>query len=335
MRWLKLQTRSERGATAVMVAIVMVPVIACLGIALDVGALYAERAQLQNGADAAALAIGQDCAEDDACPADPTAMAGEYASKNANDSAANALISAFGTTATGSRTVAVESRTRVAATGAAVMEHPFAAIVGATASSVHAHATVEWGAPIESAVLLPIAISYCEFRPALDGTVQLIRYDQELTCASRDGHPIPGGFGWLERAAGCTALVDTTDLTVPSEPGNSYPNSSACDSLLMTLAGKTILVPIFDGALNNAGVNDTSGPADRYHIYGFAAFKILGWKFSGSSTLPKTSLVPGGPSCTGNCRGIIGSFVNWVPPDDALSDLGGPNLGAYNVRLTQ
>ena len=54
---------------------------------IDVGALYAERRQLQNGADAAALAVAEDCAEGDCL--DEMATAKTYADSNAKDDAAN------------------------------------------------------------------------------------------------------------------------------------------------------------------------------------------------------------------------------------------------------
>ena len=74
MRRIAERLRSERGATAVLVGILLVPLVGCLAIALDVGALYVERGQLQNGADAAALAVAQECAEDGKCDA-PAALA--------------------------------------------------------------------------------------------------------------------------------------------------------------------------------------------------------------------------------------------------------------------
>ena len=51
----------ERGATAVVFALLLVPVLGFAAIAVDVGSLYAERARLQVAADAAALAVAQDC----------------------------------------------------------------------------------------------------------------------------------------------------------------------------------------------------------------------------------------------------------------------------------
>ena len=54
--------KDERGAVAVMVALLMVPLIAFAAIAIDVAAMWSERQQLQTAADAGALAIAQDCA---------------------------------------------------------------------------------------------------------------------------------------------------------------------------------------------------------------------------------------------------------------------------------
>ncbi|HAM26197.1 MAG TPA: hypothetical protein DCP11_05670 [Microbacteriaceae bacterium] len=314
--------REERGASAVLVAILMVPLLGFLAIALDVGALYAERAQLQNGADAAALAIAQGCS-DGVCD-DPAAQAAAFSNANANDGAANVLTPTFPT----SNSVTVTSSTRVAGTNAPAISHPFAKFIGIDSTTVHARATAEWGSPKASATMLPIAISYCEFRPALDGTLQLIRYDQDLTCASRDGHPIPGGFGWLTRLPGeCGSYVNLDNATVASEPGNSYPGT--CDATMSQIEGQTVLIPIFDGA------STKSGPATWYHIYAFAAFKLTGWRLSGGNKLPEVNIDPAAPPCNGNCRGIQGYFDHWVSVDAAGAELGGPDLGASIVRLTK
>ena len=42
-------TGDERGAASVIVAIVLVVLMGCAALAVDVGAMYAEKAQLQNG----------------------------------------------------------------------------------------------------------------------------------------------------------------------------------------------------------------------------------------------------------------------------------------------
>ena len=51
----------ERGATGVLVAVMMLVLIGAGAMAVDVGQIYAERAQLQNAADAGAMAAAQQC----------------------------------------------------------------------------------------------------------------------------------------------------------------------------------------------------------------------------------------------------------------------------------
>src|SRR5687768_9278597 len=53
----------EHGASAVLLALLLVPILGFTAIAVDVGALYAEQARLQVAADSAALAVAADCAK--------------------------------------------------------------------------------------------------------------------------------------------------------------------------------------------------------------------------------------------------------------------------------
>jgi len=52
----------DRGAVGIFTAIVVIVLFGFMGLAVDVGAMYDERRQLANGADAAVLAIAEDCA---------------------------------------------------------------------------------------------------------------------------------------------------------------------------------------------------------------------------------------------------------------------------------
>ena len=52
---------AERGAAGVLVAVMMLVLIGAGALAVDVGQIYSERAQLQNGADAGALGVAQAC----------------------------------------------------------------------------------------------------------------------------------------------------------------------------------------------------------------------------------------------------------------------------------
>jgi hypothetical protein len=75
-------------------------------------------------------------------------------------------------------------------------------------------------------------------------------------------------------------------------------------------------------------------------LISFAAFKVAGWKFSGTdNTLPDSfrntnAYVSNNLACTGNCRGIIGSFVKYVSLADGYSLGPVDAFGATIVRLT-
>jgi hypothetical protein len=80
----------ERGAVAVLIAILLGSgvLLTCGALVVDVGGGYAERAQLQNGADSAALAAAYACAVGaiTCTPStDPSSTAGWFADANAND----------------------------------------------------------------------------------------------------------------------------------------------------------------------------------------------------------------------------------------------------------
>ena len=70
----------DRGTTAVLVGVSFLVLVGIAAFVLDIGNLFWERRSLQNGADAAALAVAQDCAGGDC--GDPQVTAAEYASAN-------------------------------------------------------------------------------------------------------------------------------------------------------------------------------------------------------------------------------------------------------------
>nr|WP_289009401.1 pilus assembly protein TadG-related protein [uncultured Thermomonospora sp.] len=87
--------RGDGGAIVVGFALLMssLVVVGMLALVVDVGQLYVEREELQNGADAAALAAARSCAQDEIC--DPLAfeeVAQSAAEQNASDGAALAIL---------------------------------------------------------------------------------------------------------------------------------------------------------------------------------------------------------------------------------------------------
>ena len=115
----------ERGAAAVVLSLLMVPMLGFAAIAVDVGALYAERARLQIAADAAAFAVAQDCARG-AC-GDMRGTAQDLVDANMGD-------------ATAAPPVLASDPVRVTVTGSTPTEHWFAPVIGHEATQVTATA---------------------------------------------------------------------------------------------------------------------------------------------------------------------------------------------------
>ena len=83
MRRLTEHRQNDRGATAIVISICMVVLMLFAAWVIDGSALYQERRELQNGADAAALAIARDCVEG-AC-GDVYGTADTFVDANAGD----------------------------------------------------------------------------------------------------------------------------------------------------------------------------------------------------------------------------------------------------------
>lgn len=350
MRWLKpasprtkysppaFESR-ERGAASVMVAVLLVALLGCAALAVDVGAMYSEKAQLQNGADFSALAVAEDCANGDC--GDFMATGDGLANGNANDSSSGIA----GITFPNSNTVRVETNAREAGSGDDHFSLFFARVMGIDTAEINAVAEASWGPP-NAGSTLPWTVSECVFRKQLSAsqlseldstgdftgdpnpTHILLRYDENAPvvpgCAAENGYR-PGGFGWLEISDGCSTDIDL-DSTVDGQPGNHFPTEHECDAILATIMEQPALIPLFDS-------NSGNGNNTVYSLIGFAAFQVTGYKFGGPSV---THDDPAAPSCTGNCRGLQGFFARFVSLGEySLSPGGGPNFGGTVVALTE
>lgn len=353
MRWLgqrshyeagaiSTKQESQRGAASVLVAVLMVALLGFAAIAVDVGAMYAEKAQIQSGADATALAIAGDCAKGLDCPTAMTATANRLADANANDSSTGV----FSVTQPNANTVRVETNAREAVSGNEHFSLFFARVLGFDTAVITAAAEASWGSPSE-ATTLPWTVSMCVFEKYLSpsqldelhstGTFTgdpiptriLFRYDQNAPavpgCKAQNGYA-PGGFGWLDTDTGCSTDINVADSEVGSNPGNDLPN--VCKDMPATIKDSPILIPIFTTAEKN-------GQKTRYSLAGFLAFQVTGFKFGGGPQL--TDLDPSAPDCTGgNCRGIQGYFTRFVSLEEGLSATGGqPNYGGTVVALSE
>jgi Flp pilus assembly protein TadG len=325
----------EQGAASVIVAMVLVVLLGFAALAVDVGAMYAEKAQLQNGADSAALAVAEQCANG-SC-GDFTDTGDQFADSNANDGASGATV-----TFPDSTTVRVVTKARAAGTTTDGFGLFFARVMGIDSTQIGATAEASWGA-VSGATTLPWTVSDCVFKANLSpsqladfnstGTFSgdplpnhlTLRYDENAPaypgCAAQNGYA-PGGFGWLDAGTDCSATIDVNTSIVGSKPGIALPN--VCSSMPSTIKGTTVLIPVFSSAVPLNNGNNT-----KYTIVGFLAFEVTGYKFSGSVQ----DLDPLAPACTGNCRAIQGYFSRFVSLAEGLKTSNVPNYGGSEVFL--
>jgi hypothetical protein len=320
-----VKTRRDRGAVSAIAAVLFGSglVLGLGALVLDVGVIYAERGQLQNGADAAALKVGQVCARTPADCNDLEDVAVGYAGSNANDGAAavavcgtapalpgcaepeeGAAVLCVGDRPTTGNYAEVLTTTELPG-GSTLLPPVFAQSVldGYRGTTVGACARVAWGAPSRTRGLA-MTVDHCAWEPvtALPSTSMAIPLG--------DGtDPAACGFRWLtDRGDDCRATMSV---------GNAYPTTSAarpegCLGALTALRDgeEAAAVPILDQDGN---------------VRGFTAFVVSGWQLS-------DSVQPGpGPACTTtNC--VQGHFVRAVVSGGGA--IGGPDLGARTIALT-
>jgi Flp pilus assembly protein TadG len=307
----------ERGAVSVVVALLLVALLGFGAIAVDVGMLYAERTQLRNGADAAAVAIAQKCAKNASDPdcSTTSTLARGLANGNANDGLSNIKSTALDKA---NRTVTVTVGAQEAGKAPNMVSLFLARALGLNSTEVNAPSTVRWGSPVKGTVVFPITVSICQVRGQTD-VMQLLRLHgtgANPGCFyGPSGAAVEGGFGGLKQDPGqCGAVIDIAKSTAGGDTGNNAPPN--CEATLNGWAadmnaGKDVIVllPIFN-AVTGTGTNAVFG------LTTFAAFKIAGWKV-GNTGLPYTFRnrspdVPAAFECKEPCRGIIGTFVKHV-----------------------
>lgn len=326
-RLTKLKSDHERGAAGVMVAVLMLVLIGAGAIAVDVGQIYVERAQLQNGADAGAVAVLDACHETGCAQFEAEAIAQELADANANDGSSVV----FEVDMTVDNEVTVRTKTRDGTNGAGFLQQMFSSALDAPPATVGAHATAALTPP-GSGSGFPLAISedcYNLSEAVATAEVQKISYKPGGTCTGPSGAEIPGGWGWLDQSAPCEATTEVGSNELGSDPGNNPP--AGCAGVLLEwktaiLADRevTVAFPIFDDATNQ-------GQNGSFNIIGYATFKIWGWKFGNNHEYEfrNKATDPGmneALACDtpANKRCIIGQFIKY----ESVGSFTGPP-GAY------
>ncbi|HJV97909.1 MAG TPA: pilus assembly protein TadG-related protein, partial [Arthrobacter sp.] len=311
---------------------------------VDVGVIYSERSQLQNGADAAAIATAQKCARDASSEFCSTAssLAASLANQNAQDGLSKVHNINLDKTA---RTVTVQTSAKETGGVDNSVSLFFAGILGVPTKEVAAQASATWGSPKAGRTAFPLAFSICQVKDNIGGALQLLQEHGKNANADCNygpsGAAVQGGFGWLTQDTGaCGGTIDLAVSEGGSDPGNNAPGN--CSAVLNKwaaniTAGKDVIVllPVFNKVTG-------TGAGAIYGLVSFAAFKVTGWKFSGNSGLPyefrsEKSTATGvtlATECKGECRGIIGSFVKYVSLADGYSLGPVDAFGATIVRLT-
>lgn len=324
----------DRGAVAVWVAILMVPLLAAAALAIDVGAAHADRQRLQHGADAAALAIAQQCAAEGCGDADATAQ--ELA--DANGPQGGPVTATVLELDEGLAWVEVETTSS--------RDFWFAPVIGVSDTSLSARGAASWNQIPTAGSHLPLAISWCEVAHWAGLTAEdMIWEDGELVgldipseatdvvlfskghqsafheCPDGTNPQGPnglapsGGFGWLTSDGDCETATSTGGWF---ESSTGRPET--CGGLA-DMIGRTVLVPVF------SETRDEGANAD-YRVFGYIGFTLEGYR----NNMGSAGTVPS--SCTANSDCIFGTIERFVElGDDFSASPDGPQLGASLVEL--
>jgi Flp pilus assembly protein TadG len=320
MRRITATADKERGGIAVFVALTMVVILGFAALSIDVAHLYSERAQLQNGADAAALGVAEYCAKNDcstpAARANAASLAAGLANANANDGSTNVNTFSLDTSTHSVRIVAGAKETGGATNAVPLL---FARALGFSSAQVLATASAQWGTPTAGTIVFPLAIAECKF--SSDPT-----YVQLLTMDVNGCGGIPGGFGWVHDMDStdtkCSVKLtagasNDSGIWFSSDTGASPP--SVCTTAnVSALRDQTVLLPLYATASG-------TGSGGMFFVKGFAAFHVTAYHFSNESWSLSSSIAN---------KSIRGYFVKYVSLSQAFELGSSPNYGTAVIRLT-
>ncbi|MFF5175552.1 pilus assembly protein TadG-related protein [Micromonospora sp. NPDC000089] len=328
----------DRGAVAATVGLLLGSgvLLGMAALVVDVGLIYAERGQLQAGADAAAVAVAQACATDPTgCSPDGRAVdavAGRFADENANDGQAAAEVCGRGggltdcaaparnladcVTAAPAAGPYVEVHTGTRRDGNQTLLPPVfarAVLPDYDGAQVRACARAVWGGP-SRAEALALAVPECEWGRLTTGGTSYPASPGDLAVRDAPAACGAGGDGlrWLaDDNDDCRGVftVDDQPSAAPADPADDH----GCGDALARVSGQPVLLPVV-----------APGPsAGGWTVRGFAAFVVSGWKVPGNA---------GGTPCdTGATPCVSGRFTTQLLPGGGAT--GGPDYGARVVAL--
>lgn len=367
---LRLVRRDDRGVVGVAVGLLMGGVLLGLGaVAIDVGQLYQERAQLQSGADAASIAVAESCVVATCTSSGALSTALTYAGENAADGAAGvsqvcgsgALGACPASTGaitdcpaaptglpTGAGYVDVHTSTKTAG-GATVIAPVFAKDLLAngtyTGTTVQACSQAEWGGAPSDTLSTAFTISACEFDAATtSGTANFaqpppyppntappVSYDQQLKLRTSAGTTCGTEPAGSDSSLKFGWVAETGGCTLQIT-GTTY-------SFLNSTSSPNCNTPLFDDAQNKSLIYvpvytklTGSGSTALWNLKGIAAFVVTGYNIPGATFNHYTDWLNAAKNCTGTTYCINGYFVRAVYTGSGTP--GPANLGLYSINLT-
>ncbi len=367
---LRLLGRDDRGAVGVLVAILVGGgVLVGMGaLVVDVGQIYQNRAELQNGADAGALAVAKSCALGSCDASLATSQAVGNASALTGHQAGVQTVCGSGTlgacdfTATGGLTDCppnptsganyVDVRTETKTPTGSLLPPVFArALIGGQnydGTTVYACAQAEWGSP-SSDTTIAVTISACEWATATNNGQSFApappyppdpaqSYDQRLTLSSGNVTsgvcPANPAYADAPGAFGWTQDISgTCNLLINGSTYGTNTGVSAgttCDSALQTAwTNQTIVyVPVYSSVV-------LQGNNTVYTLDGFAGFVITGYRVPGQKGFAsEPDWLNPSLLCSPPTTCIDGVFTQGLIPASSLPQGSGNNLGAEFIRLT-
>lgn len=363
---LRLLRREERGAIGVLVAIMLgCGVLTGMGaLVIDVGRLYQERAELQNGADAAALGVAKTCALGGCAPAVAQLYANANASRLTGGAAGVDMVCGSGglqgcPAPTGAKadcpapppggTGYVQVYTSTLTAGGSTLLPPVFArtLLGNSSyrgSAVLACAQAEWGAPA-AATAAAVTISACEWDqatqqgasfgpapPSPPNPAPALASDQVLmlnnTGVNNNGCATePAGSDGPDSFGWVQHPAGICALPIS---GATFPGrmqirvSFSCQRVLQRAQQNQ--TPILVPVY--VSLSDVAGNL-TYVLQGFADFVVTGYHMPGFDA--PDWLNPAN-DCAGADYCLNGYFTQGLVP--TTGSLGGTNLGASVIKLT-
>lgn len=354
---------SDSGVIAIVGALVIAMglMVGMLAMTVDVGRLFVERRDVQNGADAAALALADDCARGRAtCVAGTASITRASAFANANAKDGTTQVSAVcgasplaacttpsahawecQSPASYPRYVRVRTATREQ-DGTSVVPPVFSDVMnGRPGTGLWACAQAAWGAARSAGTVVPFAISICDY--AANGTLVAVSFANNgstRTCTIRDNDGITRTY--TSALTGLTyftkdgasfdcvtpVMVSIGDLLTRQ---NVASTQQVCGvqpgPRLNALLGQTLYLPI-------VGDVQTNGQGSYpFQVIAFAAVVFRGYFLQNAQTSGGTPPPPswGANGCRSGVSCLYGQFTTGVTTGDLST--GGPNTGVTVIQL--